>query len=298
MAAPTFVRAYNGATDIGGAWATASTSDGGTIGDVVVLHVLQDGATTGAVAITGAANVENLAGTNNAWTTVATDVPVGSPTAALQHIFIGRRLDNLGDPNASGTNSTSEDLYWLLYEFTDVATGSTLATVIENVTAGVTANGFGTSVTISDTAVTTLGSDRLALNLCGLNDDASGLASFAGETGGDWAIPSGALFESASGTDGTVALQAAAMPSAGTINGGTDTIVSMAWGVVGFALIGTTVAATPTAIRRGFEPPEFLRRRRFPRLEAMNFDGSVEPPAPPAFVPRNPAINHQNPGVL
>ena len=31
------------------------------------------------------------------------------------------------------------------------------------------------------------------------------------------------------------------LASAGTIDGGSDTVVSAAWGVVGFALIGTTV---------------------------------------------------------
>ena len=36
----------------------------------------------------------------------------------------------------------------------------------------------------------------------------------------------------------------AAMPSAGTINGGSDTITSIGWGVIGFALM-PTVSGTP-----------------------------------------------------
>ena len=38
----------------------------------------------------------------------------------------------------------------------------------------------------------------------------------------------------------------ATLPGAGTINGGTDTVVSAGWGVVGFALIGTTVSGPTT----------------------------------------------------
>lgn len=63
--------------------------------------------------------------------------------------------------------------------------------------------------------------------------------------------------------------------------------------------MGVYVDYTPfpfdvTAVRT-FEVPEFMRRRR-PAQRALNFDGEVAPVI--VRQPRNPAINHQNPGVL
>lgn len=237
MTAPTYSgNSSTGATDAGGAW-TYTCAAPLAAGRVIIVQILQDGATTGALTSIVGTNIENLAGTDNVWTAVAVDQPVGSPTAALQHIYIGRSLSTTA-PTISGGNSTSEDLYILAYEFLDVSTGTTLATVIENGSAGATANGAGTSATASDTAVTTLGSDRLALNFIAVNDDNS-IIVFSGQSGGTWAA-TGFYLDSA-GTDGSIALRVAAMPAAGTIDGGTGSITdSDAWGVVGFALIGTT----------------------------------------------------------
>jgi hypothetical protein len=213
---------------------------------MLVYHILQDGNTDGAVTVTGAANIAALDGTANTATRVPGpnadgSWPVGSPAAARQHIFLARTTSTSA-PSLSGGNSTSEDLYFRYYVFSDVSTGTTLATVIENGSAGVATNGAGTSTTVSDTAVTTLGADRLALNLIGINDDGSGIALFTGASGGTWGVFRS--YEEASGTDGTVAKVQATMATAGTIDGGSDAITSLAWGVVGFALIGTT-ADTP-----------------------------------------------------
>ena len=251
MAAPTFTQAGAGFTDAGGAW-SYSTGFNAAVGSLTVLHIFQDGSTTGAVTGVAAGSLDvDLAGTTSAVTTICVDQPCGSPTAGLQHIYVCRRITTASQSTFTGSNSTSEDLYMNAYEFANVSTGTTLATVIENGTAGNFVNGVGTGTTISDTAVTTLGADRLALNLIGINDDASGIESFAGESGGNWTIPTNGIFASSTGTDGTVALQTAAMASAGTINGGSDTIVSLSWGVIGFALIGTTSGAN-TYEKAGF----------------------------------------------
>lgn len=129
----------------------------------------------------------------------------------------------------------------IMVQFADVSAGTTLATVIENGTAGTANNGAGTGTSMSDTAVTTLGTDRLACNWIAVNDDVLGASYvFSGESGGTWTDRP--LYNESTGTDGALALSEATMASAGTIDGATATITSAAWGVVGFALIGTTVA--------------------------------------------------------
>jgi hypothetical protein len=127
--------------------------------------------------------------------------------------------------------------------FYNVSTGTTLASVIENGTAGATVNVTGTSNTAADASVQTLGPDRLALNFLAINDD-NAFAGFTGQSGGTWTL--GHTVAEASGTDGATAMLYAAMATAGTIDGGTGSITdSDAWGVVGFALIGTTVESPP-----------------------------------------------------
>jgi hypothetical protein len=240
-----------GATDAGGAWAYTCSNPGGfAAGRVVIVNILQDGTTNGAVTSVVGTNIENLAGTDNVWTIIPganadSSHPCGSPQAARQFVYIGRCLSTTA-PTISGANSTSEDLYICDYTFDSVSTGTTLATVIENSSAGSSVNGAGTGTAVTDTGVTTLGPDRLALQLFAANDDGTGVltgTSFTGETGGNWSSFSG--FESASGTDGTVGLCASDMVSAGTVDGGSLTAsISSGWGIVGFALIGTTPAAT------------------------------------------------------
>lgn len=242
---PTVTRIGVGATDAGGAWSydvggNTNDADNGTL---LILQIVQDGASAAAVAVTSVgAGISNLAGTTSAITTLCTDQPIGSATAAFQHLYIGRMMNNATAGLISGSNSATDDIYMNIYCITDASLGTTLATVIENSTAGSFVNGAGTSASVLDTGVTTLGPDRLACNFVGINDDASGLASFAGETGGDWTLE--AIYETATGTDATAALMTAPMVSAGTINGGSDAITSLAWGVIGFALIPVSAAAT------------------------------------------------------
>lgn len=241
-----------GVTDAGGAWTFTPDFAGSAAGNVIIVQIFQDGATTGAVTVTGASNIENLAGTDNAWTTIVADSPCGSPTSGLQHLFIGRLLSTT-DPTISGGNSTSEDVYIQAYMFTNVNTGTTLSDVLENSSAGSTVNAVGTGTSITDTGVTTLGSDRLALNFVGADDDATGLngATMTGMSGGTWDPFRG--FESSTGTDGSVYVANALMSSAGTINGGSfTTAISVGWGNIGFALIGTTSGGGTTYTKAGY----------------------------------------------
>jgi hypothetical protein len=237
MAAPTLSGTGTGATDAGGAW-SYTTSAGAAAGRLFIVGILQDGISPGVVAVTGATNIENLAGTDNQWTTLFLD-QAGSGGAQLT-AYIGRALSGTA-PTISGTNSTSLDLYICDWSFNDVSTGTTLATVIENVTAGSIVYTSPAGGTINDADVTTLGVDRLAINIVGLDDDASGISEYTGESGGNWSVFTG--FESASGTDGSIYLCTAAMATAGTISGGTETTTPTGGKVAGFALIGTTVAA-------------------------------------------------------
>jgi len=230
-----FVTASTGATDAGGAW-SHTTAAPSAAGNIIIVQVIQDGTTSSsAITITSATNVENLAGTDNVFTTLASGQAVGSAATGYQYLFIGRSLSTSAIV-ITGANSTNDDIYVRAYEFSGVHTGTTLSDVIENSTAGTAVNEAGTSTSCLDTGVTTLGTNRLALNFVALSDDSMGLAAFAGETGGDWTLAT-AIYESATGTDGTLGLMNAAIASAGTINGGSDTITSIGWGVIGFALI-------------------------------------------------------------
>ena len=245
MAAPAFGAASGGQViATGGAIVDVA---GGSLGDLVLLHIMQDGTGAGPTLSAGAAGdeLENLAGTDATLTVVGGGaLPVGSPTVANQYIWVGRKATSSGFGNITVTTS-GDDLYVNLYRFTGVNAGTTLSDVIENSTAGTAVNEVGNTAAVTDTGVTTLGVDRLALNLVGVNDD-NALAAFTGMTGGTWA--ESADFASATGTDGAVQLQTATIASAGTINGGSQTMaLADPWGVVGFALIPVG-AATPKSL--------------------------------------------------
>lgn len=228
MAAPRFIQASAGATDATGAFTFTGTASG-TIGDLVVLQIVIDG--TGAISwgtITPS-NVNDLSGAAG-WTLVGT-WNIGSAATGQMRVYLGRRTSSSSAPTfAASANTSGDDVYGLMYEFRDVSAGTTLAEVIENSTAGSTANAAATSTTCSDVGVTTLGPDRLALNFVGLTDDAMGLAAFAGETGGDWVLPV-AIYETATGTDATVALMTSVGPWTVGFTGTTFGAVNLQGGV-------------------------------------------------------------------
>lgn len=133
MAAPSFAVASTGSTDAGGAWTAGGQA--GAPGRLTILQVLQDGSTDGAVSFTSFSNVNALDGTTSSMTKIVGpnsdgSWPIGNPEVARQFLYIGREPSG-NVTSASGGNSTSEDLYWRWYSFTDASAGTTLATVIE-----------------------------------------------------------------------------------------------------------------------------------------------------------------------
>src|SRR3989304_6193889 len=109
MAAPTYVNASTGNEDIAGAW-TATCHAPAAAGNIIILHVYQDGTTDGAVTFTSATNIENLAGTDNAWTAIG-EYSVGASDEGRHYLWIGRSLSTTA-PTFTGGNSTSEDLFY------------------------------------------------------------------------------------------------------------------------------------------------------------------------------------------
>jgi hypothetical protein len=262
MAAPTWVASSAGITDSAGAWAHTGPAPGAA-GRILITQLLQDGTNASAPTITSVTNAENLVGTDNVFTFIGS-FDVGSPVTAKQLLWIGRSLSTSA-PVITGSNVGGDDVYVQMHEFQDVNTGVALADVIENSTAGSTSNGTGTGTTVSDTAVVTLDVDRLALNLTGGDDDPTSFAgTLTGQSGGTWVQR--ASFGSSTGTDGSVNLNTAAMAAAGTIDGGTYTVgTSFGWGVVGFALIGTTAAGPTTSLsfgQQGFDRDRYGLMRR------------------------------------
>jgi hypothetical protein len=115
--------------------------------------------------------------------------------------------------------------------------------VIANVVVGF-AYATGTTAAISDTGVTTTGTDSLACQLVAVADD-NAVDAFAGETGGNWLEPVAEFTDTTGTPDTCMQLQTAAMPTAGTINGGSFTMAAAdPWGVIGF-YIKAGAAGTP-----------------------------------------------------
>lgn len=263
MAAPTLVQSNAG--EVITATSGVITLTGCTAGNVVIFQVLNDGANSFLVPDT-LVNVVDLAGGSTALTHMnspnnnvsLSDVVV----VAIGRIYIGRVVAD-GTVSVNTRQSGGDDVYAQIHEFTNVNTGSTLADVLENGTAGIGVDFDTTGLTPGTTVfapdVTTLGADRLACAFIFINDD-NAPASFTTETGGDWTLV--ANFGSTTGTDGEVGLQTAPMASAGTISGGSYSQANDAWEVRGFALIGTTVGGGP------------------------------------AYQPRSGAVNFVDPGVL
>jgi hypothetical protein len=254
MAAPAWVQSSAGAV------ITATTGNSGnlagvTVGNFIVLQVCQDGAGAAATVADTNSTIEHIDGTDNTMFLSAQGNTGGG--VAQQAVWLGRALATT--VNVDLSVPSDNDLYVQLHEFSNVSTGTTEATVIENGTAGNANNASGTTAAVSDTAVVTLGVDRLALNFIAVDDDnQASFSSFTGETGGDWVLR--ASFGSATGTDGAVGLQTAAMAAAGTIDGGSFTMAAADnWGVIGTALIGTTVVT-----------PFIQLRDPWPALQSVN----------------------------
>lgn len=100
---------------------------------------------------------------------------------------------------------------------------------------------------VLDTGVTTLGTDRLALNVVGL-DHATAIGPFTGQSGGTWAEATPEYAANAL----TLQLQTATIAAAGTINGGSVTIgVSSRALIYGLAILPFTTPILPHFIGTG-----------------------------------------------
>lgn len=237
MPAPTLASGGTGIIIQTGA-ANVAILSGGVVGDYLLLTILQDGVTGSPTLAAGSlGTVENLAGTDNTMTSDAGgggDVQCGATNLARLRCYHGRIASLSGGLCNINVTTPGDDLYCRMWLFTNVNSGSNPSDVWENGTAGADTEVQGTSAAITDAAVTTLGSGRLAINVVGVNDD-NNLAAMTGMTGGTWVYAGGVI--SATGTDGACGLFYADMPSAGTIDGGSFTMAaSDAWGMAGFAL--------------------------------------------------------------
>src|SRR5262249_39018220 len=130
--------------------------------------------------------------------------------------------------------ASGNDLFLRLYEFSGASLGVTAGAVLEPAVGAAVAEA-ATNTTVLDASVTTTARDRLALQFVGLASNQA-VGDFTGETGGDW-VEAVAEFSSASGATATLQLQTSAIAGAGTIDGGTMTITSVAWGVLGIAIL-------------------------------------------------------------
>ena len=257
MAAPTHV-----VTNLTNTVETGASMDvvlpnasGHAVGDLIIAAILKDGTTAATPAINAGSSlgIEDIDGTDDA-VTILGPYNVGSAAAAQIYLVIGRALVTTAITIALDTTS-ADDKYMTISAFRDVNTGTTLASIMEQNGTTTPATSAGTSTTVADAGVTTTGADRLALNFVGVNDD-NVVGAMTGMTGGTW-VDRG-QFASATGTDGAMSVQTAAMASAGTIDGGSYTMLaSDEWGVVGFALIGTTSASAPSLIWQPAAPTPY-----------------------------------------
>ena len=163
---------------------------------------------------------------------------VGSPTAARQLLWIGRS-QSTSAPVVTGANTGGDDVYVRMYEFTDCSTGTTFAEVVEGGPLGAVGTAPAPSLTDVPSPPQTLTVWRSTSSRSTTTTSSSTSPGRRAGTG-RWRRPT----RRAPGTDGAIGLQTAAMATAGTIDGGTFSMDSDAWGVVGFALIGTTVVDT------------------------------------------------------
>ena len=241
MAAPTFAAAGTGVAFVGSG--TSSITVSATNGDVIVFHWSSGHSSLAAGDIVldaaGTSNLADLAGTNDAMTLIAgTDLGTSvykTGTTPVGGIAFGRATATATITLSITLSAAVDPMYARLYAFTGVNTGSTLADIIENATAGSVVAGSGTTAAISDVGVQTLGADRIACNFVGVNDD-NALAVFTGQTGGTWVEPVAEFTSTAGNPDGALQIQTADMAAAGTIDGGSQTMSAADnWHIAGFA---------------------------------------------------------------
>jgi hypothetical protein len=139
-----------------------------------------------------------------------------SSTAGRAWVF-GKIADGTEDGAAIsfGTQAVNVNRSGRIYRFTgNDWTGQDVGLVVTGWTAT-----SGTGSTINDVGITTASDSCLALHFIKI-DDNNTLGDFTGETGGNW-VEAVAEYSNNLTTGVTLQLQTAAMPTAGTIDGGT-----------------------------------------------------------------------------
>jgi hypothetical protein len=162
----------------------------------------------------------------------------------------GRKADGTEDGTTInfGSPANANARHGRIYSFSSVRDD-----VVTSMVGGFGFNAGATSTTVDDQPVTTVEADSLAVNLISINDD-NATVSFTGETGGDWVEPTAEYVTAATTPDACLQLQRASMASVGTITGGSFTMASDAWMVVGFYIRGVIAAPSPA-------PPSYKRNR-------------------------------------
>ena len=174
MAAPTFVGAGAGVTIASGSAPSPQRAQGSLSVTLSSCRCCRTAPPPARVTYSAISGIANLAGTASSLTTLATDQVCGTP--AKQHLRVGRATSTTCSVTVA---TTGDDLYYRIYVFRDVNSGTALTDILENGTAGTIANGSGATAAVADTGVVTLGADRLALNFVGVDDD-NPVAPFTG----------------------------------------------------------------------------------------------------------------------
>lgn len=187
-------------------------------GDLLIGHVFYGGSTA-------------TPDTPSGWTLLDGPRSLNTPATNGRVWVFGKKAAGGDAAPAFGTQAVTTPRTARAYRFTGA-----LDDTVANMVGGFGFDGPAGSATITDVGVTT-GADTenyLAVNLVAVADD-NAVASFTGETGGDW-TEAVAEFTGALGTpDACLQLQTAVVAPSATINGGSQTMaVSDPWGVVGF----------------------------------------------------------------
>jgi len=248
MAAPTYVKASTGSTDAGGAW-THTCAAPAASGRLMILQVIQT-VVTGTVTVSSVTNMNNLAGTANVMTTG----PALTTANLKLYTFLGRSTGTSA-PVVTGGNSGTDDIYIRCYEFNNCSAGTTLASVIENVSPGASLSTSGDTSTVNGCDVTTCGPNRMCLNLIGCKND-NAIGPITGMAGGTWAEIVAEYSSAVGSPDGMLSCQYANLATDGTVSGGSVVMTGATpwnWGNIGFAIVGSSEIYNYSKTGRGQE---------------------------------------------
>lgn len=240
MPVPTYAGAGAGLALTTGTGTASKT--GCTAGNLLLVHVLIRGSTVDYSDGTFV-NIQKQAGGAgySAWVSGN----VGGGAASKMDLYIGRATAN-GTCSVDYTvGASGNDLFIRIYEFAGVFNSGVNVPPVGTSENGVDTedHGAATSTTLTDAAVTTNGLQRLACNFFALASNQTP-GDLTGETGGDWSVVD--TFASGVGVLGTLQLQTAPMPTAGTIDGGSVAVSSTDFGNIGLALIPNITMGGPS----------------------------------------------------